>query len=485
MTQSRSYLRAVCGAFLGAALAAAAGLAQSEERRDLNRETFDRAWELVGESYWDPEMGGLDWGGVRDELGPRAERAVDDEELRDVIREMLARLGQSHFGVIPGSAGAGSGEDEEADPDNEALTGTADCDGSLRAELIAVIERGEGSGALGLELLALPEGLLVSAVRPGEPAERAGIEPGWRVRSLGQFPEQVLVGCLGEGLDEKARDYAVRRALAALLSGEPGSRLVLVLEDDRGELRELELERRRPKDVERVGFGNLPEMDFRFDTEWIETPSSIPVASIAFNAWLMPVAARFQSAIVDMAHAGGVVIDLRDNPGGIGGLSMGIAGYFLDEPVSLGTMKTRQNHLEFRANPRLASDDGRKLEIFGRPLAILVDGGTASTSEIFAAGLQDLGRARIFGQPTMAAALPSLIERLPNGDLLMHAIADFERPNGKRVEGEGVQPDQLVVPTREGLLAGRDEPLDAALRWIDEQTSSAGMHRADSEGSKQ
>lgn len=458
-------------------------LAQSDDRKSLNRETFERAWELVGKSYWDPEMGGLDWDGVRDELGPRAESASNDDELRGVIRAMLSRLGQSHFGVIPGP---GSTERERGDDSgSEPAEGSAACDGELRAELIALLEQGEGLAGIGIEVLPMPEGLLVTQVWSGEPADEAGVEPGWRVRHLDQFPENALLHCLGEGLDERAREYAVRSALVALLTGERGSTAALTFEDGAGEVRQLDLERRRPEGVERVGFGNLPEMDFRFDADWVETPASVPVGRIGFSAWLMPVANRFQTAIVDMAQAGGIVIDLRGNPGGVGGLSMGVAGYFLDEPVSLGTMKTRRNTLEFRANPRLATDDGRKLEIFDGPLAILIDGGTASTSEIFAAGLQDLERARLFGQPTMAAALPSLIERLPNGDLLMHAIADFERPSGERVEGEGVQPDELVVPTRAGLLAARDEALDAALRWIDEQTSSAAGGRAGHEGPKQ
>ena len=92
--------------------------------------------------------------------------------------------------------------------------------------------------------------------------------------------------------------------------------------------------------------------------------------------------------------------------------------------------------------------------------------GSASTSEIFAAGLKDHGRVRLFGEPSAAAALPSVIEEMPNGDLLMHAIADFIRPSGERIEGRPVQPESPVALTREGLLAGRDEPREEALRWI-------------------
>ncbi len=56
--------------------------------------------------------------------------------------------------------------------------------------------------------------------------------------------------------------------------------------------------------------------------------------------------------------------------------------------------------------------------------------------------------------------------RLPTGDVLLHVIADFVAPDGRRVEGRGVIPDEPVPLRREDLLAGRDAPLEAALRWI-------------------
>jgi carboxyl-terminal processing protease len=94
-----------------------------------------------------------------------------------------------------------------------------------------------------------------------------------------------------------------------------------------------------------------------------------------------------------------------------------------------------------------------------------VDGLSASTSEIFAGGLQDLGRARVFGTPTAGAALPSVIEKLPNGDGFQYAIANYTSEGGKVLEGRGVIPDVVVAPTREALLAGHDPVLEAALSW--------------------
>jgi len=101
-------------------------------------------------------------------------------------------------------------------------------------------------------------------------------------------------------------------------------------------------------------------------------------------------------------------------------------------------------------------------------VAILVDAMSGSATECFAGGMQSLGRARVFGQTSMGQALPALFDRLPNGDLLIHAYGDFVTADGTRLEGRGVVPDQEVPLDRASLLAGHDATLDAALAWIDQ-----------------
>ena len=101
------------------------------------------------------------------------------------------------------------------------------------------------------------------------------------------------------------------------------------------------------------------------------------------------------------------------------------------------------------------------------PVAILVDGLTGSASECFTGGMQSLGRARVFGAQTMGQALPALFDRLPNGDILVHAFGDFVTATGDRLEGRGVIPDVEVAISREALASGRDATLDKALEWVD------------------
>jgi carboxyl-terminal processing protease len=177
--------------------------------------------------------------------------------------------------------------------------------------------------------------------------------------------------------------------------------------------------------------------------------------------------ALFQKAVDEFRGADGIIIDLRGNPGGLAAMIMGISGHFLDERKTLGVMKTRENELRFVANPRLVSAAGERVRPYSGPVAILVDAMSGSASECFAGGMQSIGRARVFGQRTMGQALPALFDRMPNGDVLIHAYGDFVTADGTRLEGRGVIPEEVVPLRRADLLAGQDRTLEAALAWID------------------
>jgi len=99
-------------------------------------------------------------------------------------------------------------------------------------------------------------------------------------------------------------------------------------------------------------------------------------------------------------------------------------------------------------------------------VAILLDELSASTSEVFASGLQALGRARVFGNTSAGMALPSIFEVLPNGDGLQFAIGDLHGPSGQRLEGLGVTPDVPISLSAAALQAGEDPVQDAAIAWL-------------------
>lgn len=131
----------------------------------------------------------------------------------------------------------------------------------------------------------------------------------------------------------------------------------------------------------------------------------------------------------------------------------------LAEDADLGSMHMRTGKQTFKVS---AGKDP-----FTGPVALLIDEGTASTSEIFGQALKDLGRATVFGAvPSQGAALPSLIEELPGGGILQYVVADYQSPGGTAVEGKGVQPDTVVPETAEDFAKGRDPVLEAAVSGL-------------------
>jgi len=190
---------------------------------------------------------------------------------------------------------------------------------------------------------------------------------------------------------------------------------------------------------------------------------------IRFHIWMPQIAQQLDRAVDALRDCRGIVIDLRGNIGGNVGMVMGFGGHFLDSAVSLGTMRMRGSELRYVANPRRGTSRGEPVRPYAGPLAILVDPISASTSEIFAVGMQSIGRARVFGETSAGMALPAIATRLPTGDVLQHVVADFVDPSGRRIEARGVVPDELVPLRRAELLDGRDPALDAAVRWIGTQ----------------
>jgi carboxyl-terminal processing protease len=211
--------------------------------------------------------------------------------------------------------------------------------------------------------------------------------------------------------------------------------------------------------------GFMPTVHSRMESETLTVDGS-EIGLVRFNLWMLPVMGPLDQAIDKFRNAQGIILDLRGNLGGIAGMLLGVSGHFLNDYVSLGTLKMRGNELQFRANPRKVSPTGQRVEPYAGSVAILVDGLSLSAAEIFAGGMQAIGRVRVFGEQTGGQALPAIWDKLPNGDVLYHAFGDFVTANGTRLEGRGVIPDELVPLTRADLLLGRDAPLKAAVDWI-------------------
>jgi carboxyl-terminal processing protease len=430
-----------------AALAVSSALAQAPAPQAVA--TFDAAWTIVRDTHFDKTFNGVNWDAVRSELRPRAAAAKTTAELRSVLRDMLGRLGQSHFTIVPSTP----------DGTNDVATGTAEP---------------------GFDVRLTADGLLVTSVEPDGPAGAAGVRPGWRVTSIGRTAVGDLLRTLPQDASERLRRLEMWRAAQVRLRGSSGAGVLVAFDDGADKHVELTLERRAATG-EPVSVGNLPTMFVRVSARRQQTPAGRVAGVVAFNVWMATVDARFQRAMDDLRASDGIVIDLRGNPGGLAFMLMGISGHFLSERVPLGVMKTRDSELRFVANPRLVNARGERVDHYAGPVAILVDSLSGSASECFTGGMQSIKRARVFGEPTMGQALPALFDRLPNGDVLIHAYGDFVTADGTRLEGRGVEPDEIVTTRRVDLLGGRDPVLEAALVWIDRSF----LPRAGVSGSRQ
>jgi carboxyl-terminal processing protease len=404
---------------------AAADLTPAE--RQANTDSFEQVWKAVRDRHWEINPGGLDWQAVHDELRPQIDKAKSIAEARKIMSGMLGRLHQTHFGIFPADV-----YDEFASP-------------------------GSTEGQPGIDVRALDGHAIVTGVEPDSPAAKAGVKPGWEIlRVENREMKEVLQLIQKNFKDSTLLDLRLSRTVLYHLTGPVNETVHVEFLDGGGQHLKVALDRVMPRGTV-VKLGSFPPFYF-----WLESKKVRPdVAYIRFNAFFDPdtVSGAFADAVKSCPNCSGFVVDLRGNPGGLGGLAMGVGGWFIDQKgLQLGTMMMRGTKLNFVLFPRP--------EPFRGPLAVLVDGCSGSTSEIFAGGFKDIHRARIFGTRTAGAALPSTFEKLPNGDGFQYAIANYISEGGQPLEGIGVTPDEEVKLTRSQLLEGQDPVLAAAIEWI-------------------
>jgi carboxyl-terminal processing protease len=338
---------------------------------------------------------------------------------------MLGELHQSHFNIIPPEAII---EDNSPEPKD---------------------------GGIGIDLRLVHNQAMITSVEPGSRAATAGLRPGFIITKVDDTNSEQVVALFAKSKESEAmRALRITRTLMARINGAPETTVRVAYLDDRDQLREATVTRERLKGEMSQRLGNFPPQYTEFEAKRLDGG----IGYIRFNIFVILLTERIKAAIRGMSDARGIIIDLRGNPGGVGGMAPGIAGVLTEKPTSLGTMTTRSSNNRFFVNPQPNPYLG--------PVVILTDGGSASTSEIFAGGMQEIGRAAVVGERTAGAALPSYLQRLPTGALFQFAIGDFKTPKGTLIEGRGVAPDLEVKMNRRALLDGHDPQLDAAIDEI-------------------
>lgn len=393
---------------------------------DARTESFNIVWQTVKEKHFDPTFGGVDWDKVREKYAPRVAAVKSDDELYQLLQQMLGELHQSHFAIIP----------------PEAVT---------PAEI-----RESAEGGIGIDLRVVEGQAVITRVEPGSKAAAAGLRTGFAIRQVDQTPvEQIIQRFAKRNMSPALTNLYIARSVLGRIEGKPGTTVRISYLDARDQTREASIEREPFRGEVSPPMGNFPPQYMEFETKRVASG----IGYIRFNIFVVPMMGKIKTAIRQMNNAPGIIIDLRGNPGGVGSMAPGIAGVLVSKQTSLGVMSMRVGHSNFAVFPQ----EG---EIYTGPVAILIDGSSASTSEVFAGGMQDIGRAVVVGERSAGAALPSIFAKLPTGALFQYAIADFKTPKGVLIEGRGVIPDKEVKLTRRTLLEGRDTQLEAAIEQI-------------------
>lgn len=389
---------------------------------ELRQKTFDMVWRTINEKHFDPTFGGVDWAKVREQYEPRLSAVKTSAELYQLLQQMLGELHQSHFNIIPPEA--------------------------IPPESVKM-------GGVGIDLQMIDGQAVITRLEDNSPAARAGIRLGFIIKQVDDATvEQIVQKSTKANLTPAMNRLRMVRAAVDKIMGNPDTEVRITYLDERNRQQEVTLKRERLKGELSSRVSNFPVRYTEFESKRLASN----IGYIRFNVFSFNLLDRIRDTIRDMSDAPGLIIDLRGNPGGMGQMATAIASVLENRRVSLGTMNMRYGKSEFRVIPQKDAYEG--------PVIILLDGRSGSTSEVFASGMQESGRAIIVGERSLGAALPSTFQKLPTGALLQCAIADFRTPKGVLIEGRGVIPDVESLLSRNVLLKGRDPQLESAIEQV-------------------
>ena len=276
----------------------------------------------------------------------------------------------------------------------------------------------DGFGGIGIRFTKADDGILVTHVSMDSPAMDAGIKPGDVITRVDDNGTATLK--LGD--------------VAAMLRGPVGSLINLTLSRLSGDAAAPE----REIDVNLTRSHIVPEtvrVALRDGLMLLRITSFNKSTSTALHDIL-----RTHSVAIRDGSITGVVIDLRGNPGGLLSQAVNVADLFLDEGRIIATQgRHPDSYHDYRASGVDVS--------YGLPLAILVDGDSASSAEIVASALQDLGRAVVIGSASYGKGTVQTVIRLPNDGEVTLTWSRFVSPAGYAIHGLGVMPAVCATNT--------------------------------------
>lgn len=431
--------------------------ASKDPARARREKTFQLVWQTVKNEHFDPTLGGVNWDAVRLRYAALVSRVRSDQELHVLLQTMLNELPQSHFTIVPperiprmkagrkhaSKAGTKEGEaldliddDDENESDNDVAT--------------------QMMNGIGIDVRVLDGQVVITRVAASSPATRAGLRPGFIIKSVDDvsFDGLSVYGGGEESLQPIIHMRLRQEILVDYIGGEPGTEVHLLYVDEQNQERKAVIKRERLSGSLSSAMGNLPPLYTEFETKRLTGE----IGYLRFSTFTPQGAEKICGALKSMRDAPGIVIDLRGNPGGVMALASGVVGLLVNRAGLLGVIRTRKGALPLAAYPQRSSYKG--------PLVIIVDRLSASTAEVLAAALQESGRATIVGERSAGMVLGADIIKLPTGALFEYARTGFITSQGKTLEGAGVSPDVEKKLDRASLLKGQDDQLQEAIRQI-------------------
>lgn len=286
---------------------------------------------------------------------------------------------------------------------------------------------------IGAELTMKDGSVVVVAPLKGSPAQEAGLQP-----------EDVIVKVDGTDITNETLTAVVQR-----IRGPKGTTVVLTI---------LRPTKPEPMDVTiRRDDITIPSVEAE-----VKQTASGAVGVIALNQFGDETIGEVETALRDFQRAKdpikGIVIDLRFNGGGYLDGAVELASLFLKQGKVVTVQRREGEPVSHYVNGRPLDPD--------IPLAVIINEGSASASEIFAGAIQDHQRGVIVGKTSFGKGTVQEVFDLPGGSSLRVTVARWLTPNGKDLSKEGIHPDIAVDRTPEDTAAKRDPQLDAAIEWI-------------------
>jgi len=284
-------------------------------------------------------------------------------------------------------------------------------------------------GGLGIEITIRDGLLMVVAPMEGSPAEQAGIQPGDAIVKI-------------EGTFTK--DFSLVEAVKKL-RGPKGSKIkISVHREGVAELMDVEIVR----DI--IAVKSVRGRLLKDGLVYLRLNQFVETSTQDLVEMLRDLSSRLPKGTIN-----GLVLDMRNNPGGLLTQAVGVSNLFLDEGVIVYT----DGRVETQKQKFFASEQGTQPQY---PIVVLINGGSASASEIVAGSLQDHGRALVLGTKSFGKGSVQTITPLNNGGALTLTTALYYTKSGRSINEVGIEPDVTVELPKEPPLVGDDEEEDQA-----------------------